>query len=1391
MHEQEERINITEDITLVLRCDPSELNQCQNLKKYFRLIPANEIMNVFKQGIYQCYDQFYLSMNFSYYFDKDMNMYFMISPFKTLLRLPEDIMGLSSPIKLETEDGKVGTIRFVYKDGKHSVVMYSDDDYFGIHKIKLKAIFPDITEENSSPPYILDARSSLIRQMVFDPELSEKFFIKQKDVEISAVQWHINADLEKYKQNMEKNNISKQLVLELELLENKINMIETTYENVLGVINKLSEKEINTFAEKTERVIKKIDIKANAVLEKYKDNFFNVITEQLDEEHTKISNKPKTNIPITFTDETATDDDKFLRILHEKLVSYNQRNPQYLYDNGLLEITRNKLNEDKANTNKMKRLYELYKSGTYAHKYDWDQYFESYIRQYDHRYDIDHILLTNNKVGDDIVGGFLIISNNSRDMSHSTYYRNNTFKSTQGREFTQVFITDTYQYSKNSDIPISFSYYLLSHYSNPCKDNINLIENGWCATQETSKIYEYMLYGWKYYESTAITNILYYDCIQDSEFNVIPKPEHYTIILDSQHLIEGYNCLYAKTFESSLPTIQTEFVAIYNDLNTKYGKKTFHTHITNEIKRSKETSNYTCQYMTSLMKLANVVTKSLKLNIEQKDSYSNQEIINLLLLDNIHDQHLFIKLKNIMESERDELLIFINIGYDTYTCYIRNISSKKSIHIIQKGVQTINTHEHTKVLTSIKDIFSSIFNDNSFYDIMSNTDLFINLKSQMIKSIKNVFTNEENLLSSYVLLDIVSSTNPQDFLKNAKTNKLYEVVYSVIKTAIAIGTFLTRYYEINKQYNYNKKFRKVLETINGSIITKDDLIGIKPTFLTDTHKDKYESFVTNLIELIQTKFKYREEINDFLNIPSKQNMYMQLLTPNKDSSYEQILRIFKDSEFGVEFESCFGVTVNATETCELKTKLDNRYNDACNTFVSHFDKLSQKYMPTNEQKKKNLNFTHDGGNISSETYSTWRLHVDPTINCPILQTNAIEVVTPILQFTDSDNKASGKDAMWKVISRKLYRENFGKRYEYSDGLFFLTTIYNFLLNNTAEKQYTQNIKIKTHANESQGMHLHISNPNMMLETVDNNKFCGLGALKMVYFIRMFAYFEHVIRNFLNRPPALQSSWAKSIYYLREQYSYVAGTQIGINDKKYIENTTYDKLKLYIQDPTSNQLFIAEMFERYRDNLIVKQGSTYGGAFAIKIYNGRGKCHLTNSLKNLCCKGHLEIRLHHSTDDFAEVYNWVLFINLFVSKSIALVDQLYEAKTTNYDEIFENIMGQYKTFPLNHTNSDVMKDMFDDLFDNFIQNNTLKRFYKKRCKEVSIKDSPESPSITNLELHTPYIFTTDGEIKDQSILKSMMSFMPLDINSTTSKEDLIKSIKNIDVKEQENDYNLIN
>jgi hypothetical protein len=168
-------------------------------------------------------------------------------------------------------------------------------------------------------------------------------------------------------------------------------------------------------------------------------------------------------------------------------------------------------------------------------------------------------------------------------------------------------------------------------------------------------------------------------------------------------------------------------------------------------------------------------------------------------------------------------------------------------------------------------------------------------------------------------------------------------------------------------------------------------------------------------------------------------------------------------------------------------------------------------------------------------------------------------------------------------------------------------------------------------------------------------------------------------------------------------------------------------------------------------------------------------------------------LHHSTDNFAEVYNWVLFINLFLSKCINEVDQIYEARhnISSYDEVFDKIMEKYKTFPTTFENPDTMKVMFDDLFDNFIQNDTLKKFYKKRCKESSIKDSPHTPSSTQLELHTPLIFTSDGELKDKSILKEMMSVFPLDSDSTTSREDLIKTIKTIDVKEQENDYNLIN
>lgn len=1400
MNEQSEIIDIidrTDEIKLILRCDSTDLANCVKLKENFKVFKNEEIKSVVSHGVYKCYNNYYAETIFSFYFDADMNVYFLISPFNEMLCFPKDVTGLLAPtIILDNVYGKISV-----KNGKAIEItahIKETDDNFNIYNTHLKSsyldniykIFPydDIDEHNAIITYMTEWRQ-LARQMAFDKELTNKFFVKFKDIEYSAMEWYILEANKKYKGKLDRIIPARQLILDLESLEAKLKMIEDTYTNIEKISSRLSETDMIITTTKINKMLTKISTKVSSIEKHHQndDKLDVIIKEQFDENTNIFSTTVKTtentqHIIIQPTKlDIATENEIFLKILSEKLVSYNQRNPQYLYDHGLLQITQNKINEDKANTNKMKRLYDLYINGTYSHKYNWNTYFDSYMKSVRSGYDIDHVLLSNgSKIGDDIIGGFLIISNNARSLNGSEYYTDNTFKSRQGKEFTQVFITDTYQYSKNSDVPISFSYYLLTHHSRICNTDNTITQNGWCATQDISKVYEYMLYNWKYHEQTNVTNILYYDCEQVVNPVVKYIPEHVSFINDSHYLIIGYNWLYQSIFQSSLAKIQVDFPVIHAKLNEKYGKKKLHAHITDEIKRSKEDSHYSNPHMESFMLLANVIIKSLQLFLPSNKTYSKQELVNLLLLNNINDQYLFIKIKKLMESGNDIIIIFVNFEENTYVFCARNVSDNIDVQYTSDV-----PNAPVDLLENIKNVLKEML-QNKFYEIISNTDVFEYLKSHMIKSINDIFSDEpKNILASYTVLDIIASTTSSNFLKEVKTNKLYEAVYNVIKNALAIGTFLTRYYEINKQYNYKPNFRRILETINGSIISKEDLNKIAPTFLDETYKQKYGIFINNLIELIHAKFKYRDEIHDFLNIQQKQSTYIQLLASTEESPYGELLKIFKETEFGVEFESCFGVTCD--QEINMQKRLNTSY-DKVSIFIDEFNKLSNKYIPLNEQKKQNVNFTSDRMNPSSEVYSTWRLHEDVTVRCTVPKTCSVEVVTPILQFSDSDNKASGKDTMWKIISRKLYRENFGKRYEYSDGLFFLTATYNFLLNNNIDKKYKPDIKIKTHANQTQGMHLHVSNPHMMLETFDNNKFCGIGVLKMIFFIRMFAWYEHVIRNFLDRPPALQSSWAKSIYYEREQY--LTNNSVGIAHKSYIEQNTYQKLKLYLQDPESNQTFIAEMFEYYRDTLLAKCGGLYRGAFAIRIYNERGKCHLTNTLKNLCCKGHLEIRLHHSTDDFAEVYNWILFINLFLSKCVTIVDKIYNARNENYEEVFTNIMGKYEAFLTegDHSDPTIMAFMFNELFDDFIQNDTLKTFYRKRSKEQTIKNDTKK-SITNLELHSPSIFSQNGELKDVSMLKSMMGVFPLDSTSVTTRDDLIKLFKELDAKE-ESDYNLL-
>jgi hypothetical protein len=230
-------------------------------------------------------------------------------------------------------------------------------------------------------------------------------------------------------------------------------------------------------------------------------------------------------------------------------------------------------------------------------------------------------------------------------------------------------------------------------------------------------------------------------------------------------------------------------------------------------------------------------------------------------------------------------------------------------------------------------------------------------------------------------------------------------------------------------------------------------------------------------------------------------------------------------------------------------------------------------------------------------------------------------------------------------------------------------------------------------------------------------FCGFGVIIMAYFIRTFAYFEHVIRNFLRRPDD-KTFWAKPIYYNRHRgHNSPKDTEKEIQKMVYLDNITSsitDKSNYESKNYTSDlyKKLKFNIIPKYFDTSVLENEPRYSqyrvdGAFSLKIYNNP-ICHSTNELSNNSCKAHFEVRLHHSTDDYAEIHNWILFLNLLLSSCI---EKMYNYKNgTNENDLFNNL----KKFPKNYDNVDVMRIMFNELFDNFIKNRTLIKFYARRC-----------------------------------------------------------------------------
>jgi hypothetical protein len=505
---------------------------------------------------------------------------------------------------------------------------------------------------------------------------------------------------------------------------------------------------------------------------------------------------------------------------------------------------------------------------------------------------------------------------------------------------------------------------------------------------------------------------------------------------------------------------------------------------------------------------------------------------------------------------------------------------------------------------------------------------------------------------------------------------------------------------------------------------------------------------------------------------------------------QNLIDIYRSSYFGVELESCYNLNTNYnTELLSNITNTSIIVLDRRNSYRKFFNNIMDNYF-------EKLHINHK--------FFKWLVTYDGSVKCN--DSLALEIISPILSFAND----SYDDDLLDIIKSKLFNnDNLG----YSNGLLNLLTVYNLILNNNIEKRYYNNYTINTFSeiNDSQGLHIHISNKHLnyfIIKPNDNymydktfNIHSGLGIIKMAYFVRTFAFFEFTIRNFLRRNEDLAIQyWSKAIYYNRTD-----------EKKTYIEDTLRDLLyNNLINIPKSFDDYnvhndINNMYIYLKNHILPKHGPE-SGAFSIQIYNNLNHCNDNNFVNNMMCKGHFEIRLHHSTNNYAEIHNWILFLNLFLSRSIITVDQLYKHIINNDIKKF-NIMFDkyvYQKFPIDYNNTDVLTFQFNELFDVYIQNDVLKKFYHKRCRNNNIQlyknkysdhivldsvyidlDSDHIDLDSDyVDLHSKYLFDSEGEIKSNSIIYDIMKIFPLDNNVKTffnksyTKKTLIDMIQNI-------------
>ena len=1077
-------------------------------------------------------------------------------------------------------------------------------------------------------------------------------------------------------------------------------------------------------------------------------------------------------------------------LFETKLYKYNRKNPVYLFENGKLVFKSLPINS--TTYEQFKNLIEMKQIGFILNKY---------VETYKNNSSSDpneipyFVYMQNtNDYEFDIIGSFIILPAKGRTKAGmSELYTDENIINFYSRELTEFYVIPSYQFKSNSDNPITFSYYLINEYNKACKNSSN--QKGYLIANEIKEVYKYMLYNWKY--ETSIdkyslsvypSHVMYFIC---NKSVLISEQLAKDLNIDLKKINDDINFIYFNDRDKTNITnyLLDALFLQYELINTKPENQRTNIIVDNkyfelkrklltelilslksnniidqqkleELNKIKETDrmDYIIKFTielsikadeliqeeinknqyTLLNQLRNVILKSLTIRIDNSNDINKDNIIGNLVFNNTDDAYFFIKIKQFMDNTHDYIHFIVKHDNNNFLIFANKVDGIVKLYSVHTNDQKYNS-EQEKICQNLLDILGR--KDKTFYDFISDTQIF--------NSIQYMIKQELRMCQSDEFIKFVQKS------ETSVPPKMYKKIEELFK-------FLNTFYGINKQYNYNHdKFPKLLISFN-SFLNPDKLLDeIEILCGNDSTGLLKQKIIANFVkDTLLTFFKYSDEIKYFLEFKKMGTLIPYRITDKKMENY---LDIFKSSQFGIEIESCFH-----SEGFDIVKDFNKQGTDIKGVFIGYLNSLPKDILPTNWAEHDNTFFEADK---PSDDYSRWRVHIDSSINCRTDSTGEegtgsysdpltsipMEVVTPILNFDDDD---TGINNDWKIFQSNLFEENFGRRNEYMSGLFFLMIYYNFMLNNKVDKLYQPNLKIKTRRNASQGMHLHISNPNIILTMPNRGAYAGLGALKMIYFIRTFAYFEQIMRNFLLRPIDIthkHNTYSQSIYYYREKY---ASIYIPLNfankHKEVVSNEIKKVLKDNLSEKKKNDQQIASIFANLRDHVLAKHGA-YGGAFSLRMYNMSSGCSTNDLLENSKCKGHIEVRLHHSTDDFAEMYNWTLFINLLLTNCITVIDDLDKAeKGAEFDKLFNELVPDF-TDP-----TGLSLNLFDKLFDDYIQNDTLKRFYRKRCQDLAIKNS-NNPSKTLLKLHSPAIFDKDGELLPNSKLIQLMSVYPLDDN----------------------------